>query len=469
MIVRPRTIQTMSSRNNRNATLVAIGTTLVLAGLWFVGDPVPLQQQILATLIGILSVIPLFVFYLDRRAPIVPMMAVNCLFYFFAFAINGFYFSREQSILAKTTERGWIMGLELGITGLTAQIFGYYLTKALLGRPHPIRVISNLSPERIRFIAWTLLTIRFMMAIIPGLTDIPTIGPFVKLIPYISVGLLIMLSLTKKLDLFERIMLYVGAIPLELIIRLNTGAVYEPVLFVFFIFFVRWIITRRINWPIILIGATIYMIFNPIKFQYREVVWRSSEGQHMSGIEKLSLYLSLAADHWLSGEVKSDEVRMNLLTRLNHLSMAAIVTEATPGVIPYWNGETLELGLVAFVPRFLWPNKPGLTFGNQFGVRYGLLDETMSSTTVNLTWVTEFYANFGYFAVFIGMTTIGIAFALLERWFATPGTSLVDVIIPFSTTFPLVYPESNLVMMWGGVITSTLAFYGLAWSMVRKS
>src|SRR5262245_47316112 len=211
----------MLARNHRNASLVAIGTTVVLAGLWFVGDPVPVQQRVLATVIGILSVIPLFVFYLDRRAPIVPMMAVNCLFYFFAFGINGFYFSRDQAILTRTTERGWIMGLELGIAGLAAQMIGYYVTRALLGRPRPIRVISNLSPERIRVRAWGLLVLRFLIGFIPGLAEIPTFGQFVKFIPYFSVGLLMMLSLTNRLELFERLLLYAGAIPLELIYRLN--------------------------------------------------------------------------------------------------------------------------------------------------------------------------------------------------------------------------------------------------------
>ena len=164
-----------------------------------------------------------------------------------------------------------------------------------------------------------------------------------------------------------------------------------------------------------------------------------------------------------------DDIRTNLLTRLNHLALAAIVTDSTPNVIPYWNGETLELGMVAFVPRFLWPNKPGLTFGNQFGIRYGIIDETMGGTTVNLTWVTELYANFGYMAVVFGMAFIGMAFAGFERWFATPGTALIDVAIPFSTTFPLVYPESNIVMSWGGVITSAIVFYSLAWVLMRKS
>jgi hypothetical protein len=468
MTARPRSILVMN-RNYRNAIFVALGTVTILAGLWLVGDPVPLQQRILASLIGVLSVIPLIVFYLDRQAPIVPMMAANSLFYFVAFAYTGFYFSHDAGVLNKTTERSWILGLELGIVGLVAQMFGYYITKATFGRPKPIRVISNLSPERIRFLAWLLLTIRFLLVVIPGTAEIPTLGQFAKLIPFISVGLLIMVSMTNRLGWFERILLYVVVIPVELIFRLNSGAVYEPLLLVIFIFFARWIITRRINWVIILAGMTIFTVFNPIKFQYRDVVWYSSAGKEMSAPDKLSLFMSLAVDYWFSGNVASDEVATNLRSRLNHLALAAIVTEATPDYVPYWNGETLELGLVAFIPRFLWPNKPVVTFGNHFGIRYGMLDVTDTSTTINLTWAIEFYANYGYIAVVIGMALIGVAFAWLERWFATPGTSLVDVIIPFSTTFTLVYPESNIVMSWGGVISSTLLFYFLAWTLEKKS
>jgi hypothetical protein len=457
------------SKRIRNAVLFVASVTLVLVLLWFAGDPVPVNQKILATVISYLSIIPLVHFLVDRRPQIVPLMGLNGLFYLVAFGVNGFYLNTDPTITSRTTQSGWILGLQLGIIGFLAQLFGYYVMKSLIGTVRPIRVITNLPPNRIRILAWSLMCFRLLMYFIPDAMSIPSVRQLAVITPFITIGLLMMLSMKGHLGIGQRILLYGIVVPFEFAVRLNTGAVYEPVLLLIFLFLVRWVISRKINFSLIAAGVIVYAIFNPIKNEYREVVWRSSTGQQMSGIEKFSFFLELAGNYWLSDQVASEEVRTNLLTRLNHLSMATVATENTPNVIPYWYGESLELGLVAFVPRFLWPNKPSLTFGNQFGVRYGILYETNTDTTVNLTWVVEFYINYGYPAVLLGMALIGVAFALLERWYATPGTTLIDVIIPLSTTFILVYPESNLVMMWGGVITSTIAFYALAWSMVKKS
>lgn len=453
----------------RNAILFVTGVTFVLVLLWFVGDPVPVDRKILATVISYLSIIPLVLYLVDRRPQIVPLMGLNGLFYLIAFGVNGFYENIDPTITSRTTQNGWVLGLQLGIVGFSAQLFGYYLMKSLIGTVKPIRVITSLPPNRIQILAWSLLSFRVLMIVIPDAMTIPTLRLFVVMSPFITIGLLMMLSMKGYLGIGQRVLLYGVVLPFEFAVRLNTGAVYEPVLLLIFLFLVRWVISRKINFSLIAAGAIVYMLFNPIKFEYRDVVWRSSAGQQMSGLDKFSLFLELAANYWLSDQVASEEVRSNLLTRLNHLAMATVAVENTPKVIPYWNGESLELGLVAFIPRFLWPNKPSLTFGNQFGVRYGILYEGNTDTTVNLTWVVEFYINYGYPGVIVGMAFVGVAFALLERWYSTPGTSLIDVIIPLSTTFTLVYPESNLVSMWGGVLTGTLAFYGLAWSMAKKT
>jgi hypothetical protein len=453
---------------NLFAALAAAGTLVLIVTLWVLGDPVSVEQKLLSTVLILISVTPLIVYYLERNHSLVPLMALNCLSYIVMFGINGFYYLiTENALFMNLYEGSWVTGLLLGIVGLVCQLFGYYSVRVIMGRPRPIRLIAGIKPPSLVFMAWVMLGLRILGYLVPAIFDVPTIGQFVKYTPYVGFGLLIMLSLQGYLTKPHTFFVYGIAFPVEMILRLNTGAIYEPVLLVIFVFLVRWVVSRRINWGLLVAGLLVYATFNPVKHEFRNVVWRTTSGQEKSTIDKISLLFELAGDYWMSEQTRKESIRSNLMLRLNHLSIAALVTEMTPGQIPYWNGETLQSAMISFVPRILWPDKPNLTFGNQFGIRYGVIDQSNTSTTINLTWVVELYANFGYGAVVVGMSLIGSAFALLERWIATPGTAMIDCILPLACIFPLIYPESNIVMMWGGVITSSVLFYGLAYTLKR--
>jgi hypothetical protein len=444
-----------------------VGVLLTLAYLWLEGDPVPMEQKAYAVVLALIAVAPMTYFLVNPQSTLVPFMAFNSLFYFVSFSLNAFFdFRSHNAVLNGIPLSGWLGGLQLGIAGLMSQIVGYALTRGLVRGSRPVRIIGNMPTDRVRILGWLLITSRYAPMLLAGELGSSFILLF-SVASFVGYGLLMMLASQKSLGSTESTLFYWVAIPIEILFRLSTGAVYEPVLMLLFLFYVRWIFTQRINWLIVVLCLGMFAIFNPIKSQYRAVVWRTEEGQSMAIAEKASLFLQIAFDHWLSGRVEGDVVRSNLLERLNHLVMAAHVTNCTPNEIPYWYGETLASGGYVFIPRVIWPDKPLLTFGTQFGHRYGMLDISNSTTTVNLTWVVELYANFGYLGAIVGMGLIGVAFALMERWFATPGTANIDIVIPLATNFPLIYPESNIVMMWGGVVTFTIAFYIIAAAFKR--
>jgi hypothetical protein len=465
-----RTETGIFSAGNRQRILplvFLVGIVCCLAYLWLEGDPVPIDQKVYATVLGLLAILPMVHYLGDGRDTLVPFMAFNCLFYFATFAVNGyFWFQSHNQVLNSIPKSGWIGGLQIAIVGLLAQIAAYYLVRSVVRSARPIRVVGQISVDRMRILGWLLVASRFIPMVLPGELGSSFVLLF-TVASFVGYGILMMLASYRSIVGIESSLLYYVAIPVELAYRLSTGAVFEPVLMLLFLFYVRWIVTRKINWVLVALFLAMFAIFNPIKSQYRAVVWRTTEGQSMPVIERVSLFVSLAGEFWFTRQVATDDVRSNLMERLNHLVLAAHVTNTTPDEIPYWYGETLTSAGYVFIPRVLWPDKPSLTFGVQFGHRYGMLDVSNTSTTVNLTWVTELYANFGYFGVIVGMALIGVAFALMERWFATPGTSRIDLIIPLATNFPLIYPESNIVMMWGSVITCTVAFYAIAWAFKR--
>lgn len=79
-------------------------------------------------------------------------------------------------------------------------------------------------------------------------------------------------------------------------------------------------------------------------------------------------------------------------------------------------GQTMQYAAYAFVPRFLWPDKPNVTRGAWFTTYLGASNrESESTSSTGITAVGELYWNFGIPGVVIGMLGIGIGYGLLWR------------------------------------------------------
>jgi len=74
------------------------------------------------------------------------------------------------------------------------------------------------------------------------------------------------------------------------------------------------------------------------------------------------------------------------------------------------NGETIILAFLAWVPRFLWPDKPEMGGSSFVAEHTGM--HFSESATFGSGPVFEFYANAGYVGVFLGFVVLGI----LVRW-----------------------------------------------------
>lgn len=86
-----------------------------------------------------------------------------------------------------------------------------------------------------------------------------------------------------------------------------------------------------------------------------------------------------------------------------------------------YGGSTLTYLGFAFIPRFLWPEKPLIMQGRWFAMEAGLAynhGTTKSlqdvNNSINMTAAGELYLNFGFIGTFIGMLVI--AFILKQGW-----------------------------------------------------
>ncbi len=100
------------------------------------------------------------------------------------------------------------------------------------------------------------------------------------------------------------------------------------------------------------------------------------------------------------------------LTNFNQLSQIGRVVQEDG----FYDGATLEYLGVAFIPRFLWPDKPAIAKGSWFALRIGqayVRADGLSSNSVNMTVPGELYLNFGWLGAVCGCFIFGAIFAAL--------------------------------------------------------
>lgn len=201
-----------------------------------------------------------------------------------------------------------------------------------------------------------------------------------------------------------------------------------------------------------------FALLNPVKFNYRLAV--KMMPADASPILKAKTFLSLTAAYYSGRTEDAPEIAADSsLNRLGHVAYFAFVLERTPEVVPYWGGQTYSYFLSAFVPRALWPEKPSAAFGNDFGHRYQLLARGVYDTSINLPWLVEFFVNFGPVAVPLGMALIGLAVRLLVQKVSNPAANDCEYVLGLTLCFQLFWAESNLAIMWGGLLQTALVLY----------
>jgi hypothetical protein len=114
-------------------------------------------------------------------------------------------------------------------------------------------------------------------------------------------------------------------------------------------------------------------------------------------------------------QLQQQQERQTILSRLtsfNQLSQVGRVVEED-GL--HW-GSTLDYLAFAFIPRFLWPEKPEIAKGAWFAMRIGqanMMPDGRIMNSINMTIQGELYLNFGWIGVFVGCFLFGVILAVL--------------------------------------------------------
>jgi hypothetical protein len=416
------------------------------------------QQAGYTTMIVILGFLPSAVALVNRReSGLMPLMPLHGLFYAFTFGVPVF-FTRTEWITDSQDDLN--AALTLTIIGLGCLYFGYYLFLEFFSKLRPLVFLPEISIYRQKRLALILYGIYILFYSFPSITETISVGQLLVPLEYLSIGIFFKLALQDKLSKFQ-IILLCTAIFSGLIIKLSSGSLASSIFLITFLMIIYWNEKRRLPWQFILLIVLITFLLNPVKSAFR-LNTSFEQTSSLTIYDKALLFYKLTELHYsgqgLLNSVASDSSTIN---RLANTTTLAYVIKVTPEQVPYWYGGSYETLFTSFIPRFIWSEKPQATIGNEFGQRYRLLGSDDYTTSYNLPWLTEFYANFGLAGIVIGMFAVGVFFRFLVQLFNAPRKHICEYLLGIVLCFNLFYAESNFALMIGGILLTFGAFFVL--------
>ena len=106
-----------------------------------------------------------------------------------------------------------------------------------------------------------------------------------------------------------------------------------------------------------------------------------------------------------------------LVVRVRMIDNLALIVQKSPTQIPYDSSlDYAKAAFVGLIPRAVWPNKPVMATGYQFGMKY--YDRQSSVyTSFAVTNVGDLYMHGGLPTVLVGAVLLGLAYRLFDQTF----------------------------------------------------
>jgi hypothetical protein len=320
----------------------------------------------------------------------------------------------------------------VALTGLTCMLVGFYLP---IGRSAS-RVLPTFKREwshgTVLIVALIMLPIGWSIylggqfGLLPRRAGTGVLG-FLAATLFFAIALLTLAFIRYRSA--PALVLLSFVVPITMFFNFFSGAKRLFLLPLFMVAIAYTIVERRIRMIFVIGGVALLVVLYPVSNFYREVVQR---GLTLNAVQVLSN--PGRAFSQISGFISSMEPGEYLeyglqasADRLNALGVLTIIVRDTPSRVPYQRGWTISYIFIAYVPRVLWPGKPVTTIGQWVTDNYGSGPEIRSNTAC--TWSGEFYFNFSYPGVIIGMFIMGIWFRFLQEHLFSPKATIPALVL----------------------------------------
>jgi hypothetical protein len=157
------------------------------------------------------------------------------------------------------------------------------------------------------------------------------------------------------------------------------------------------------------IGISLWTAYLSSREEVRRVVWGGASFEDRLGVTMDSL-----SRNWVWFDMYDKRSLDAIEARLNQNGLAGLARmNIEAGLVQPAGGETLMHGILAMIPRLLWPDKPHYAGSGNLVSKYTKV-QFAQGTSVGLGHVMEFYINFGETGVFIGFVLLGATLAVLD-------------------------------------------------------
>jgi hypothetical protein len=208
------------------------------------------------------------------------------------------------------------------------------------------------------------------------------------------------------------------------------------------------------------LGLNVFVNYFTHRNAVRDEVWG---GAPLS--DRVDVTLNIIRDfEWYDSGNRKQVVAIN--ERLNqNVFVGLAATRIDQGSVDYLDGRSVWEGLIALVPRAVWPEKPVVAGSPKVvSEMTGLtLDE---NTSFGIGNVMEFQINFGVFGLIIGFFLLGFLLRALDRHAAVSlrRADFGSAIVSFLPAIALINPGGSVVEMASGGAAALVAGLGWKWA-----
>lgn len=211
---------------------------------------------------------------------------------------------------------------------------------------------------------------------------------------------------------------------------------------------------------IILIASIFINVIHIVKKDYREVIWKSQVNNKVEVFVQLlekEFFVSASESEALTSNVKQEEDMKNVTTRVNQGWIISKVIDHVPKYQDFIHGESVRDAISAsLLPRFLFPDKSsGLDAKRTFEKVTGL--RLIGSTSMGLSLVGEFYANYGTYGAWVAMLSYGLFIGFFLRTIVRiSGTSPFILLWLIVIFFQVIKAETELIKVLNHIIKASI-------------
>ena len=441
-----------------------------------------LTQIILLFLYLIIFFVTTFSIYKVKTNDNLPIFILTNIYFFLCYLL--FFFFNKSLIFKNINDIELIYALKIFSYGYIAFILGYFINH---------NVVKNLYRKEFKFLnassneffiigSFCL----FINLIVFEFFDINKYFSGLSQLRYvfiiIGIGLLAeyLFIFSKNKDSILKIFLSCTLIFLSLFSFVLNAALSYPFMLMFLIIVYFSYRSKKIYIYPLLIVAIIFLFMHMGKYEYRILVAQNNQKNILYAIKDIissQTKVFFKQKHFKkytqcnNGNGEEDTLNCKIVVnyqlerRIFHsIESLAIVTKLTPNDVPYWDGYSYLILKSKIIPRIFWKEKPNDRLGNEFGQRYNILTKENKdlgikrddSTSWNMPFLNELYANYGKKGVIYGMFVLGLIFSLVTKIFTISNHQNMEKSVSFFIFVPIFFLESHASLIFGALIQTYL-------------